>query len=402
MPVTDTPAEAKNLLVVDDEPVQRLIIGRAAERMGFTVNCAATLEEAGGWLERTDYDVVVLDLNLRDRDGIEVLRRIRELGRDPIMVFISGYDERVRESSARLAVAQGLRVAGTLGKPLSIERFRDLLRSGPERSPSRCAAGATPIQAHELDEALQQGDVYCVFQPKVSLPDRRVVGLEALARWASPRHGPITPDRFIPLAEQSGLIDRLTTKMLFDALQAVRPWREMHPDLSVAVNLSPQSLTDLALPDRIGDVLATVGLPAAALVLEVTEGALMTDYVAAADILTRLRIRGVRVSIDDFGTGHSSLLSLLRLPFSELKIDQSFVRGMRHDPEAEKVIRATVTLARELNLQLVAEGVETEDAAGLLSGLGCNVAQGYLFGRPVSGQMVAERLRAEECQPAAE
>ena len=135
-------------------------------------------------------------------------------------------------------------------------------------------------------------------------------------------------------------------------------------------------------------------MPPAALVLEVTEGAVMADYVAAADILTRLRIRGVKLSIDDFGTGHSSLLSLLRLPFSELKIDQSFVRTCLHDPEAPKIIRAVVSLARELGLQLVAEGIETEPVAELLARLGCTIGQGYLFAPPLSHAAMAERLRA--------
>lgn len=384
---------ARRLLVVDDEAVQRLLVGRAASRMGFLADDATTLEEAVARLGRTAYDVVVLDLGLRENDGIELLRHLRESGTDPMVVFVSGFDERVRQAAARLASALGLRVAGTLGKPLWVEQLVALLRRVPETSGRRQVTGTGAIDPGRLAQAIEQGEVHCLFQPKVSLTGRRMIGVEALARWRSPEFGVVPPNLFIPLAERAGLIDRLTWCVLRQALGSFRRWRAACPDMTLAVNLSPLSLTGLSLPEQVSEALAEAGVPAASLVLEVTEGAMMGDFVMAADILTRLRIRGVKLSIDDFGTGHSSLLSLMRLPFSELKIDQSFVRTSLTDPEAPKMIRAIVSIARELDLQLVAEGIETADIAALMQHLGCVVGQGFLFAAPLSGADIEMRLK---------
>lgn len=385
---------ATRLLVVDDEAVQRLIVARAAGTLGIAADGAATLAEAVERVQTVAYDVVVLDLALRDHDGIELLRCLREAGSDAVLIFVSGFDERVRQAAARLAAALGLRVAGTLGKPLLVDHLVALLRALPERTGAKRAEDTSDIDPALLAAAIENDEIICLFQPKVTLQDRRLVGMEVLTRWRSPVLGLVRPDRFIPLAERAGLIDRLTDRIMAQSLELFRPWRQQRPELTLAINLSPISLTDLTLPERVSAVLAGSFVPPSALVLEVTEGAVMADYVTAADIMTRLRIRGVKLSIDDFGTGHSSLLSLLRLPFSELKIDQSFVRTCLHDPEAPKIIRAVVSLARELGLQLVAEGIETEPVAELLTRLGCGIGQGYLFAPPLSHAGLVERLRA--------
>ena len=385
---------AARLLVVDDEAVQRLIVARAAETLGIAADGAATLADAVERVQAVPYDVVVLDLGLREHDGIEVLRSLRQAGSDAALVFVSGFDERVRQAAARLAAALGLRVAGTLGKPLRVDRLVALLRDLPEHARAKSAEDTAEIDPALLAAAIDNNEIVCLFQPKVTIQERRLVGVEVLSRWRSPVIGLVRPDRFIALAEQCGLIDRLTDRIMAQSLALFRPWRQLRPDLTLAVNISPLSLTDLELPERVSAALADSGVAPGALVLEVTEGAVMTDYVAAADIMTRLRIRGIKLSIDDFGTGHASLLSLLRMPFSELKIDQSFVRTCLNDPEAPKIIRAVVSLARELGLQLVAEGIETEPVADLLARMGCTVGQGYLYAPPLSHAAMSERLQA--------
>jgi EAL domain-containing protein (putative c-di-GMP-specific phosphodiesterase class I)/ActR/RegA family two-component response regulator len=393
LPANETDRPGRRLLVVDDEAVQRLVVTSAAARAGFVADDAASLEAAVMQVRTATYDVVVLDLGLRKNDGIELLRRLCESGSDPVLVFISAFDERVRQAAARLAVSLGLRVAGTLGKPMAVDQLITLLRNVPQRAGTGHLEDVAKIDPVMLAAAIDRGEVTCAFQPKVTLSQRKLVGVEALARWHSPTLGTIPPNLFIPVAERSGLIDRLTWHVLDVALAACRTWRAACPDMTLAVNLSPLSLTDLALPERISDALAKADVPASALVLEVTETAVMTDCVAAADILTRLRIRDVKLSIDDFGTGHSSLLSLMRLPFSELKIDQSFVRDCLADPEAPKIIRGIVSVARELDLKLVAEGIETESVAELMEKLGCLVGQGYLFAPPLTAEALAARLR---------
>ena len=390
----------RRLLVVDDEAVQRLVVAGAAARAGFAADSAATLEAAVTHVGLVAYDVVVLDLGLRKNDGIELLRRLCESKSNPVLVFISAFDERVRQAAARLAMSLGLRVAGTLGKPMRVDELIALLRRVPQAAEPAQLEQIRAIDPDTLAAAIEHGELSCAFQPKVTLQGRRLIGVEALARWHSPTLGNIPPSLFIPVAERAGLIDRLTWRVLDEALAAFRAWRLASPDMTLAVNLSPLSLTDLSLPERVSDALAKAEVPAAALVLEVTEGAVMTDCVAAADILTRLRIRDVKLSIDDFGTGHSSLLSLMRLPFSELKIDQSFVRDCLDDPEAPKIIRGIVSVARDLGLKLVAEGIETEPVAEQVVRLGCLVGQGYLFAPPLEASALHERLRGDAADEA--
>jgi len=237
------------------------------------------------------------------------------------------------------------------------------------------AAGAT------LARALAAGEVMTAFQPKVRLDTGELIGVEALARWTSKEFGPVAPEVFIPLAEREGLISELTQLVLREALAACALLRRYAPGITVAVNISPTLLADRNLPTQIEQALHLAGVPPQALVAEVTEGHAI--QLGARATLTNLRRRGIVCSIDDFGTGHASLLSLLRLPFSELKIDRAFIARCARDREAEMIVRATIGLAREMQLHVVAEGVETEDTETLLRELGCDAGQGYRYGRPV-------------------
>jgi EAL domain-containing protein (putative c-di-GMP-specific phosphodiesterase class I) len=291
-------------------------------------------------------------------------------------------------------------VAGALGKPLPIDTLRALLSAIPDTPLVVAESVPLDIARAELESAIEGGEILCLYQPKVRLADRRTVGMEMLARWHSPVRGLVRPDVFIHLIERHGLINQLTRRVLGQALIVLRGLRTDYPELTMAVNLSPLSLTDLTLPERISSVLDVTDTPPSALVLEVTEGAVTADHVAAADILTRLRIRGVGISIDDFGTGYSSLLSLLRMPFNEIKIDRSFISPLQNDPDARKIVRAVITLARELDVTVVAEGIETEAVAEVLTALGCPIGQGYLFARPLGEAELSAKLR-HDCSLAA-
>jgi EAL domain-containing protein (putative c-di-GMP-specific phosphodiesterase class I) len=194
----------------------------------------------------------------------------------------------------------------------------------------------------------------------------------------------VPPDLFVPLAEQNGLIVPLTRIILEDAMAACVRWRGDHPNCSVAVNISPMVLANPALPEEIEALLMRHALPPAALIAEITETTVIANPLLAAEVLTRLRIKGIGLSMDDFGTGYSSLLTLLRLPFTELKIDRSFVAACETDQEAWKIIRATISLARELGLSVVAEGIETEGAEDKLRTVGCHIGQGWRFGRAMA------------------
>lgn len=374
----------RRLLVVDDEPVQCLIVTRAMAAIGFAADCATSLDSAIERIATQQYDVVVLDLSLGEREGISLLRLIAESPRDPIIIFVSHLDDRVRAASIRFATALGIRVAGALRKPVTPSSLRAMLEQPlPSRTKTADLDSAAPT-VDELAEAIDRHQIVPAFQPKVALTDRQPIGVEALARWRHPPRGPIPPDVFIPLAEASGLIIPLTLSILDDALAACRRWRGQHPTCSVAVNISPLVLVNPTLPEEIQALLLQHGLTPGALIAEITESTVIANPLLATEVLTRLRIKGIGLSIDDFGTGHSSLLTLLRLPFTELKIDRSFVASCETDEEAWKIIRATISLARELGLSVVAEGIATESVEAKLRAAGCQTGQGWRFGRAMA------------------
>jgi EAL domain-containing protein (putative c-di-GMP-specific phosphodiesterase class I)/FixJ family two-component response regulator len=394
--VNSGPYVSRRLLVVDDERIQRLIIARAVGNLGFVADAAASLDDALACLGDRAYDVVILDLSLGETDGISLLQALRDCGCDPVVIFISRLDDRIRIASMRLATAFGLRVAGSLHKPVAPAALRDMLLQTPPRPAAAPDRAVNVPTVEELTRAMHNNAIVTQFQPKVSLNDGAVVGMESLARWPRGGSAPVPPDVFIPLAERSGVIATLTFSVMRQALIACSQWRKTHPACSVAVNISPLVLTDPTLPDEIDRMLHETGLSPGALVAEITESTVIANPLAAAQILTRLRIKGISLSIDDFGTGHSSLLSLLRMPFSELKIDQSFTSQCETDPEAWKIVRATVSMARELGLSVVAEGIETNSVAERLRDIGCQTGQGWLFGRPMSEATLLAWLNERE------
>ncbi|MGI4764781.1 MAG: putative bifunctional diguanylate cyclase/phosphodiesterase [Janthinobacterium lividum] len=237
----------------------------------------------------------------------------------------------------------------------------------------------------ELRQAVADEAVMPHFQPLIDLGTGRLVGVEMLARWPHPARGMIAPAEFIPLAEDSGLIGPMTVSLLRQGCRAAGGWPA---HVTLACNLSPMQLRDPNLPTTIANVLAETGFPAARLELEVTESALVGDLVLARRLLEEIRALGVRLALDDFGTGYSSLRHLQLLPFDKLKIDQSFVGAMVADRESAKIVSAVVGLGHSLGLSTVAEGVETEEVAGLLRELGCDIGQGWLFGRPVPAHRI--------------
>lgn len=232
----------------------------------------------------------------------------------------------------------------------------------------------------DLRRAVAANEIVPHFQPLVDFKTGRIVGVEMLARWPHPTRGMVSPADFIPVAEDSGVIAPMTLSLLRQACRAAVQWPAY---VTLACNLSPLQLHDPALPGIIADVLAETGFPAERLELEITESALVGDIDLARRLLNEVKVLGVRLALDDFGTGYSSLRHLQLLPFDKLKIDQSFVAGMLHDQESAKIVSAVVGLGHSLGLTTVAEGVETEDVAALLRELGCDVGQGWLFGRPV-------------------
>jgi EAL domain-containing protein (putative c-di-GMP-specific phosphodiesterase class I) len=259
-----------------------------------------------------------------------------------------------------------------------------LQNSAPRRA-SATFVPPHPYAPAELERALAAGELVNHYQPKVALATGELVGVEVLVRWQHPTAGLVFPDEFIATTEEHGLIDELTRAVLAAALRQGRLWHDAGLDLQLAVNVSMDNLAALDFPDVVARLAGEAGVALSRVVLEVTESRLMKDLRAPLDILTRLRLKRIGLSIDDFGTGHSSLAQLRDIPFDELKLDRSFVNGASGDPALRAIVEATLQMARQLGMKSVAEGVEEPADWELLRTLGCDVAQGYLIARPMPG-----------------
>lgn len=236
-----------------------------------------------------------------------------------------------------------------------------------------------------LRQAIRQQEIRCFYQPIVALPHGRITGFEALARWHHPRQGLISPEAFIPVAEDSGQIADLDAQIIREACASLAAWRRRFPDLDLhmSANISARTLRDPEIPARVEKVLKAFGIGADSLYLEITETMLVDNIDAAASTLETLRNLGLKLAIDDFGTGYSSLRYLREFPVGFLKIDKSFVAGLGEGGHDDVIVAAVVRMAASLGLDVIAEGVECREQAILLDALGCRYAQGYLFGRPV-------------------
>lgn len=244
----------------------------------------------------------------------------------------------------------------------------------------------------DLRQVLDQNGLDVYYQPQADASDEQVASVEALVRWNHPTRGFIAPDQFIPLAESTGLIGLLTQRVLDTAISQCHAWLEAGRRLAVAVNLSAWNLHDDTLPDMIAQLLALYQVPATLLRLELTESAVMNDPARATEVLNRLAALGIEVSIDDYGTGYSSLAYLKRLPVTELKIDRSFVMDMGTDPTDAIIVASTIGLGHSLGLRVVAEGVEDRDTWNVLAALGCDLVQGYVLSRAVPSAALLDWL----------
>jgi len=234
------------------------------------------------------------------------------------------------------------------------------------------------------------------FQPQVDARTRKVVGVEALARWRHPQDGILGPGAFITVAEENGLIIQLTDQMLTQSLRQWRQWHDAGLDLSISVNLSMHSLNCLSFPDQLVAEAQAIGAPLDRLVLEITESHLAQNMRVSSDVLTRLCLKRIRLSIDDFGTAYSNMEKLQMLPFSELKIDRAFVHGAAKNPSSYAILKSSAELGRRLDMKIVAEGVETQEDWGCAADLGCDLIQGFYVARPMPGDQISSWVQGWE------
>lgn len=373
------------IYLIDDEPFALRLVSHQLRRLGFDdVQVQQHPRDALAFLEAEhgSIEMLLLDLQMPEIDGIEFVRHLARLGYAGALILISGEDERIVQTARRLAEAHRLDVRGALHKPVTPDSLKALFGAAAPTATKARTPGKR-YDAERLAQAIANGELTNVYQPKVRLASGEITGVETLVRWQHPDDGLVFPDQFIELAEENGLIDALTRCVLSQALRDAHTWmREGYP-MHVAVNISMQSLTSLDFPDFVAHAVAAAGVPAHLLVLEVTESRLMSDVLAALDVVTRIRLKHIGLSIDDFGTGHSSLAQLRDMPFDELKVDRRFVHGAVRDSVSRAILEASLGMARQLGMRSVAEGVEDLDDWTLLREVGCDLAQGYFVGRPM-------------------
>ncbi|MBL1377370.1 EAL domain-containing protein [Zobellella iuensis] len=388
------------LLILDDDPMTGQTLAHIAEFAGAEVRFTTSPDEFFRLLEEWQPDTIALDLVMPQMDGVQVMSVLADRGCTARLIISSGVGSRVLDAAGRSAAGHGLNIAGVLPKPFTPAEFRALLADEPPAGKAAAdtkAAALRPPSLEDIRQALQRGDIHVVYQPKVACRSSELTGFEVLARWQHPELGAIAPETFIALAESGGLIDTLTEQVLAltldwfarlhrvdgplaAVLTPVSPLKQ----LTLSINVSARSLGNLALFERLERRCEALGLAPERLIFELTETSAMEDPVASLDILTRLRMKGFQLSLDDFGTGFSSMLQLVRLPFSELKVDKSFVMTAGQSQESRAVIKSVIDLGHSLGLQVTAEGIEDQDTLGYLREQGCDLAQGYLIARPMA------------------
>jgi EAL domain-containing protein (putative c-di-GMP-specific phosphodiesterase class I) len=378
-----------NFLVVEDHAFQRKALVGLLQRLNAkSVHAAANGVEALRILTQpeTHVDVIISDLEMPNMDGMEFIRHLGTRGYRACLIIVSALDRALLASVETMTLSYGINLLGAMPKPVTADAITALLsRQEKAAAPARNLAG-TPRQTYTVGEivaGLENNEFEPFFQPRVEVATRRLVGAEALARWRHPQHGVVPPSAFIETLEEHDEIDRLMWVMLNKSIAFVSTLPASCSDSIISVNLSLKSLTDVDLATRIVEIAKAYNVKPGCICLEVTESAATTDVGKALENLTRLRMKGFGLSIDDYGTGYSSMQQLMRVPFTELKIDRSFVTNATVNQQTRVILGSSLEMARKLGIAAVAEGVETQQDWDLLVELGCDSAQGYFIAKPM-------------------
>ncbi len=378
-----------SLLVVEDSVVQRRHMVGLCRELGIE-----SIYEAGNGTEALELlsmlvlrpSLMIVDLEMPGMDGIELIQQLHRQRLDIPLIVASRHETALIESVEAMGGALGVPVLAGLRKPLTADVLGSAFARYAEATDVASTAAervAAPADKAELAQAIANGDIIPHYQPKVDIRTGIVRGVEALARWRHAEKGMLSPAHFIMLAEREGLIRELTLSIMGQALAQAEAWNRRGLKLSVAVNFSPLLLDSYGLVEEISELLQRHSLQAGQIVLEITEGSVIGYLGASLGVLARLRLRGFGLSIDDYGTGFSSMQQLARIPFTELKIDRSFVHGAHQRKNLRVILQSALDLARRLELVTVAEGIETPEDWRLVQRFGCDIGQGFLIAKPM-------------------
>lgn len=378
---------SKGVLVVEDSELQRSILVEMLNQFGVS-----RVLEAGNGIEALDQltscaelpSVIIIDLHMPKMDGIQLIQQLSERKLHLPIVVISSAETKLLDTIGSLVDACQMSLLGALAKPIhgntlfeSLQRYRQLKLAQQDNSVDQAPAIA------DLKRAIRAGHIIPYYQPKVSLTQKQAVGMEALARWQDPIKGLLPPAQFIQLAEDQGLLKELTLNLLETVLADMVAWNRLNLFPVVSINIAVTLLEDRQFADQFIRSVINAHIDPKHILLEITESALMKDPVTALATIGRLKLKGFCFSIDDYGTGFSSMQQLSRIAFNELKIDRSFIYGAPSSEHMTNILQSAIDMGHRLNLTTVAEGVETQEELNLLKKLGCDQVQGFLFAKPM-------------------
>jgi EAL domain-containing protein (putative c-di-GMP-specific phosphodiesterase class I) len=379
-----TDSGGARLLVMDDEPGISDFVAEVANVAGY--RCLA-LSDPARFEAALDVDpaLIFLDLMMPGIDGIEMLRMIAERNSRAGVVLMSGFDRSVLHTAAELAKTLGLRTLRHFQKPIRFAELEDFLRrqvAGTAKAAQKVKTEPTLTES-DLARAIRDRELVLHYQPQIEIATGRLIGVEALVRWQHPQMGLIAPGAFIGLAEETGLIDALGWMVLRRGIADGSSFMRALGKMSISLNVSVHSLSDLTMPERLAHIADKHGVPRSNVYLEITESGLAQELAKTLDVLTRLRMKQIQLSIDDFGTGYSMMQQLRHVPATEIKIDRGFVQDAARDERARVIVEKTIEIGHELGMRVLAEGIETREQLEFLKDRGCDAAQGFFFCRPL-------------------
>jgi len=386
-------------LIVDDDELVGQTIKRMLARSDIAARWTPSPADFLDYLAKSPPTIAFVDLSMPDMDGVSLMAKISEVAPDVPIALISGRGKRLLNAAGRSAEEHGLLVKAILEKPFRAKDVVDAVINCADndsvqeelakRRRSRNMGPEWLLSPEQVAQAIKNQDIVPYYQPKIDCKTEKLIGLEVLARWKTQSGRIIPPFEFVPLVEDAGLITDMTLSLAHQTFA----WMDRLEieGLTVALNMSALSLDDESFLDAISEIADEAGVARERITLELTETSAHNMSTSTLDLLTRFSLHGFKLSMDDFGTGYSSVAALTRMPFDELKIDRQFVDNMLTDESSRAVVELVKDLGHRLEMQVVAEGVETREIFQALRDVQCDVAQGYLFGRPVSGSEFIEQ-----------
>jgi EAL domain-containing protein (putative c-di-GMP-specific phosphodiesterase class I)/CheY-like chemotaxis protein/HPt (histidine-containing phosphotransfer) domain-containing protein len=386
------------VLLVDDDPIMLSAQSHMLRSMGYEHVASVGNAQAAYDLLNSHralgqpIDIIICDLNMPEIDGIEFLQMLNAANFVCGVILLSGEGARIMHTVQKLLSGRGLRILGALKKPANHTSVQALLDCWEPDHVADAPGPRLNITRAEIERASRDRQWLLHYQPKVSLETGALVGMEALVRWSHPVHGLVYPDNFISVAEQYGVVDGLTDWVLREATEQLARWNARGQRIQIAVNVSMDNLRAPDFAQRAAAIVREAGVSPQDVTLEITESRAMSPTPAPLESLVRLRLLRFKLSIDDFGTGHSSLAQLRDVPFTELKIDKGFVHGARRNQIIRPMLDGSLGIAKRLGMVSVAEGVETAEDWQLLREIECDIAQGYYIGYSMPSNRVDDWL----------